>query len=109
MLLDEVKKAEALIERYGWQKMTISPYGYAEPLMKYIRWMKAYGDCTPGSKEDLIALWNGMADILNAWEQSEKERTVSVRLLSGKHKGEERMYSPWMAELLVEEGSVELI
>lgn len=109
MLLDEVKKAEALIERYGWQGMTIAPYGHAEPLMKYIGWMKDYGNCTTGSKEHLIAIWNGLAGILNAWEQSELEKTVRCLILSGKHKGEERMYSPWMAELLVEEGSVELI
>lgn len=104
----QVAEAERMIERYGWQKMTISPYGYAEPLMRYIGWMKDYRNCTDGSKDTLIAVWNGMADILNAWEQSEKERTVRVVILTGKHKGEERMYSPWMAEMLLEEGAVRM-
>lgn len=109
MLEAQVAEAEQMIERYRWQKMTISPYGHAEPLMRYIGWMKDYRNCTDGSKDTLIAVWNGMADILNAWEQSEKERTVKVVILTGKHKGEERMYSPWMADMLLEEGAVRII
>jgi hypothetical protein len=108
MLEAQVAEAEQMIERYGWQKMTIAPYGHAEPLMRYIEWMKDYRNCTDGSKDTLIAVWNGMADVLNAWEQSAKERTVRVTILSGRHEGEERMLSPWMAEMLLEEGAVRL-
>ena len=109
MLEAQVAEAEQMIERYGWQKMTIAPYGHAEPLMQYIGWMHDYRNCTEGSKGVLIALWNGLADVLNAWEQSVKERTVRVVILSGNHKGEERMLSPWMAEMLLEEGTVRLV
>ena len=105
----QVAEAEQMIERYGWQKMTIAPYGHAEPLMQYIGWMHDYRNCTEGSKGVLIALWNGLADVLNAWEQSVKERTVRVVILSGNHKGEERMLSPWMAEMLLKEGAVRLV
>jgi hypothetical protein len=108
MLEAQVAEAEQMIERYGWQKRTISPYGHAEPLMRYIGWMHDYRNCTDGSKDTLIAVWNGMADVLNAWEQSVKERTVRVTILSGRHEGEERMLSPWMAEMLLEEGAVRL-
>ena len=42
-LEEQVAQAEEMIERYGWQNMTIAPYGHAEPLMKVIGWVGAPG------------------------------------------------------------------
>lgn len=108
MLEAQVAEAEQMIERYGWHKMTIAPYGNAVPLMQCIGWMHDYRYCTTGSKEVLIDVWNGMADVLNAWEQSEKERTVRVEILSGNHKGEEIMISPQFVEMLLKDGAIRL-
>lgn len=108
-LAEQVKEAEALIEKYGWQDLKISPWGFAEPITKYIGWLKDYSACSSGTKDMLISLWNGMADILNAWEEHEKAATVRCRLLRGDHKGEERMYEPRIAELLQEDGAVEIL
>lgn len=108
-LQEEVKKAEGLIEKYGWQNMTVAPWGHAEPIMKIIGWLKDYSKCTQGTKEMLIQLWNGLADILNAWEKHEEERTVRCLVLRGKKKGEIWMCEPWMAEMLAEDGSVEIL
>jgi hypothetical protein len=108
-LKEQVAQAEEMIERYGWQNMTVAPYGHAEPLMKVIGWVKDYDQYTSGSKETIILIWNGLAQVLNAWEESEKQKTVPVRLLRGKHKGERRMMSPEFAELFAEDGAVEII
>lgn len=104
------KEAERMVKEYGWQDMTVAPYGsYADPVTKYIGWFKDYDNCTRGTKEHLVLLANGLARVMNAWEEHRKAATVKCRLLRGKHKGEERMYEPWMAELLVEDGAVAII
>lgn len=104
-----VEEAERMIGEYGWQDRTVSPYMHAEPLVKYIGWLKEYDRCTRGSKEHLVLLANGLADVMNAWEEHEKAATVKCRLLRGEHVGETRMYEPWMADMLVEDGAVEII
>lgn len=104
-----VEEADRMIETYGWQDRTVAPYMHAEPLMKYIGWLKDYDKCTSGSKAHLVILANGLADVLNAWEDHEKAATVKCRLLRGKHAGETRMCEPWMADMLAEDGAVEII
>lgn len=108
-LANLVKEAESMIKEYGWQDMTVAPWGHAEPLMKYIGWLNDYTQCTQGTKEMLIQLWNGLAKILNAWKKHEAEKTIRCLILSGKHKGEIRMIEPWMAEMLAEDGAVTIL
>lgn len=102
-----IKTAEGMIERYGWQDMTLTPYGHAEPIMKVMGWLKDFDICTSGTKETLILIANGMADVLNAWEKHDAAKTIRVRLLTGKHKGEERMMSPEGVEMM--EGYIEIL
>lgn len=106
-MMDFIKTADEMIEKYGWQNMTIAPYQHAEPIMKVMGWLKDYDLCTSGSKETLVLIANGMVNVLNAWEKHEADKTVKVRLLTGKHKGEERMVSPEFVEMM--EGLVEVL
>lgn len=106
-MMDFIETAEGMIKKYGWQNMTIAPYNHAEPIMKVVAWLKDYDRCTAGSKETLVLIANGMADVLNAWEKHEADKTIKVRLLTGKHKGEERMISPEDLEMF--EGLVEVL
>lgn len=76
-----VKEAEAMIEKFGWQEQTVHPYSYPVKITKIIGDLKDYNICTRGSQEYLVALANGLADILNAWAERESTPKVKVRLL----------------------------
>lgn len=106
-MMEFIETAEGMIEKYGWQNMTLAPYGHAVPIMKMVGELKDYDLCTDSSKEYLVQLANGMANILNAWEKHEADKTIKVRILTGKHKGEERMVSSEYVELM--EGLVEVL
>lgn len=96
-----VKEAERMIEAYGWQKRTVSPYSFSMPLAKVIKDLKDYDICTDGSKEYLISLANGLTDIMNAWEKHAKEPKVEVIVIdSGKRVALDEAF----AKELVEEG-----
>lgn len=79
---ENLREAERMIERYGWQERTIAPFGHSEPLMRYIGYMRDFPNCTEGSREWMVLfINNGFADILNAWERQEKEPKVLVRII----------------------------
>lgn len=104
-LMAEVSKAEEMVERYGWQERTVMPYSWPEKVTKLLWQCKQFYDCTPGSRDYLIDLWNGLADILNAWDAQEQV-AVTVRIL---HNGKIRRLDPEFAEMLVQEGKAEYI
>lgn len=104
-LMAEVAKAEEMVSRYGWQERTVMPYSYPEKVTKLLWECKQFDDCTPGSRDYLIQLWNGLAGILNAWDEQEQV-AVSVRIL---HNGKVRRLAPEFADELVKEGKAEYI
>lgn len=96
-----VDEANRMVARYGWEKRTTCPWGFAEPVTKTIREISWYDESTSGSKDMIITLANGLADIMNAWERHEQEPKVSVRVIkTGKVKAVSREF----AEMLVEDG-----
>ena len=98
-----VKEAEGMIRKYNWEERIVHPYPNCPlKVTKIISDLKDYDRCTSGSKDYLILLANGLADIMNAWEEHELAPKIKVRSLkSGKiHEVEE-----WMAKMLIEDGS----
>lgn len=67
-----VAEAERMIEQYGWQERTVHPYSFPMKITKIIADLKDYDNCTSGSKDYLIALANGLAEIMNKWEEAEE-------------------------------------
>lgn len=74
-----IKEAESMIEKYGWQEKTVRPYSFNVKVTKIIADLKDYRRCTSGSQEYLISLANGLAKILNSWEEFENKEKIEVR------------------------------
>ena len=80
-----VKEAERMVQEYGWQERTVHPYSFPMKVTKIVDDLKDYERCTSGSKLYLIGLANGLAEIMNAWEEQEKAPKIRVMVLdSGK-------------------------
>ena len=77
-----VKEAEVMVDRFGWQEREVHPYSYPVKVTKIISDLKDYGICTRGSQGYLVALANGLADIMNAWAEREDTPKVKVRVIS---------------------------
>lgn len=75
-----IKIAENMITKYGWQEKTVHPYSFSMKVTKIIDDLKDYDRCTKGSKEYLISLANGLAPILNSWEEYENAEKITVRV-----------------------------
>ncbi len=101
-----VDDAKAMIEKYGWFNRTVYPYGYAESVEKIIDDIADYDKFTFSSKQYLLCLANGLADILNAWEEHENAPKVLVRSSSN---GREVFVEKWMADELIADGLAEAI
>lgn len=95
-----VKEAEGMVNKYGWQDRTVTPWGYAEKVTKTISYISDFGRCTFSSKQMLITLANGLAKVLNAWEEQE---LTGVELRSVKT-GKVVKVDPAMVELYLENG-----
>ena len=80
--LDE---ADRMVREYGWQDRTVMPYIYPVKVTKILDDFRDFDRCTSGSKCYLIALVNGLVDILNAWERQEMTPKVKM-LVNGKVK-----------------------
>lgn len=66
-----VEEATRMITAYGWEDRTVTPWGYAEKVTKTVKTVSEYPACTFGTKQTLITLANGLARVMNAWEQQE--------------------------------------
>ncbi|WP_298535710.1 hypothetical protein [uncultured Methanobrevibacter sp.] len=64
-----IKEADRMVNAYGWQNRVTYPYSYPMKITGIIEELKDYDSYTAGSKAHLISLANGLADILNAWEE----------------------------------------
>ena len=98
--------ANAMIEKYGWQDRKVWPYSYPEKVTKIVNELKDFPACTFGSKQYLITLANGLADILEAWEKQELEPKLTIRIVrNGKivECGED------IARQLIEDGVAEAV
>jgi hypothetical protein len=77
-----IAEAEHMVSAYGWEDAVTYPYpNCPTKVTKIITDLKDYDRCTPGSQDYLIALANGLADILNAWEKHALEPKVMVQVI----------------------------
>lgn len=81
-LLKQVSIAEGMVEKYGWQDKTVTPYSFAVKVTKILADCKDYYECTLGSRDYLISLFNGLVPILNSWEKYENTPKISVLIKS---------------------------
>lgn len=98
-------EAERMITEYGWQDRSVHPYGYPVKVTKILKDFRDFDICTKGSKEYLILLVNGLAEIMNAWEDYEMEPKVTIRVIES---GKTVVTDEKMARLLIAEGAAEL-
>lgn len=75
-----IATAENMIAKYGWQDKTVHPYSFPMKVTKIIEDLKDYDRCTEESKDYLIALANGLAPIMNSWEEYEHAEKITVRI-----------------------------
>ncbi len=101
-----IREAEQMICKYGWEGRETFPYNFPVTVEKIISELKDYDICTSGSKSYLVALANGFADRLNAWESHELEPKTMVRILKT---GEIKAFRNELAEMFIEEGLAEIL
>lgn len=99
-----VKEAERMVREYGWEDRNVHPYGFPMKVTKIISDLKDYDKCTRGSKEYLVDMANGLADIINKWEE-QRANCIWVRLTNGKKRQMDRD----LAEVLAHEGLCAII
>ena len=98
-----VKEARRMVSAYGWEEKEVYPYSYPEKVTKIIDMISDYPDCTTGTKYYLLDYANGLAKILNAWEDVELNG-VPVRFLKT---GKVHKVTAEEAEWMVYEGFCE--
>ena len=75
-----VQEATRMVNTYGWHERTVCPWSVPEKVTKTIAYISDFSHCTFSSKQMLITLANGLADILNAWEKTELEG-IKIRII----------------------------
>lgn len=82
-LAKQVKEARKMIAEWGWEDRTVMPWERVTlKVTDILKDMDDYDRCTKGSQEYLIGLWNGLAEILNKWEEEERKHHIMVRIIS---------------------------
>jgi len=79
-----VNEARHMVAEYRWEDRTVTPWGYAEKVTKTINYIADYRRCTFSSKQMLISLANGLARVMNAWEQQELTGITLRSIKTGK-------------------------
>lgn len=95
-----IAEAERMIEDYGWEDREVFPYNFPIKVTKILGDFKDFDRCTSGSKEYLIHMVNGLAEIMNAWEDYEMLPKVKILVLESEKVVE---VSEDMAKMLVKE------
>lgn len=84
----KVEEIRALIDKYGWLNRNVHPYGYPINIQTFMVNFRHYREYTPSSKHIMLAEINGLIKIINEWIKQEEAPKVTIRFLTGKHKGE---------------------
>lgn len=102
-----IAEAERMIEAYGWSNRTVMPWPGCEIRVKtIIDDLKTFDIITRDSKEYFIDMVNGLAEIMNAWEEHELEPKVTVKSLKS---GKIMRISREFAEELAADGMVAIV
>lgn len=102
-----IDEAERMIYTYGWEDRTVMPWEHCElRITTIINDLKTFDQMTSESKSYFIDVVNGLADIMNAWEEHEREPKVTVKSLKS---GKIMRISREFAEELAEDGLIKII
>jgi len=71
--------ADAMVQKYGWQDMNVYPYSFPIKVTKVISDIRDFPVCTKGSQEYLVSLANGLAKVLNSWEEYELQEKIELQ------------------------------
>lgn len=104
-VMEFVKEADRMIEKYGWQDKVVYPYSYPEKVVKIVDDLKEYSSYTYSSQSLLIDMANGLAKIMNAWEEQENEPKVSIKMVRG---GKVIILPKSFAEIIIADGDAVL-
>lgn len=96
-----LKEADRMVEEYGWQNMEVHPYGYPVKVTKILNDFRDYDRCTTGSKGYIVLMVNGLAEIMNAWEDYEMAPKVKIEVIEN---GKVVETDEKMARLLIDKG-----
>ena len=77
-----VQKANEMVVKYHWQKRTVSPWGRPEKIPRMLDYISDFPQSTFSTKQLLISLANGLADVLNNWERVELKSGLAIKFLS---------------------------
>ena len=102
-----IDEAERMIYTYEWEDRTVMPWQGCElRATTIINDLKTFDQMTNESKAYFIDVVNGLAEIMNAWEEHEREPKVTVKSLKS---GKIMRISREFAEELADEGLIEII
>lgn len=77
-----VQKANEMVIKYHWQKRTVCPWGRPEKITRMLDYISDFPQSTFSTKQLLISLANGLADVLNNWERVELKSGLAIKFLS---------------------------
>ena len=104
-VMEFVKEADRMIEKYGWYDKVVYPYSYPEKVVKIIDDLREYSSYTYSSKSLLVDMANGLVKIMNAWEEQENEPKVSIKMIRG---GKVIILPKSFAEIIIADGDAVL-
>lgn len=105
----KVEEIREQVERFGWGKWNIAPYGWTVSIEEFLTWFDDYDRCTASSKHLHLSEINGFLPIINHWIEIEEAPKVKVRFLRGGKAGEVKEISSLIVEDYLDCGFVELV
>ena len=76
--------ARRMVYDYHWEDKVVHPYGHAEKVMHILDLLSDYKNYTYDSQIALIDYANGLADIMNKWEETELTGVILVSTRTGR-------------------------
>ena len=108
-MINKIKEIESICKEYNFMDREVRPYNFNIKVRKLIDGWKGYDNCTRSSQHIIEAEVAGFENILREWINYENEPMVSVRIIKGSHRGQERIYHKSTSDMLVEGGLAEYI
>ena len=79
-----VALARRMVRDYHWEDRVTYPYSYPDKVVDLIKAISDYRYCTYSSQSYLLALANGLADVMNKWEEIELTGVNIVSVKTGR-------------------------
>lgn len=96
-----IKKVRGIVDKYGWEDKTVSPYGFSVSVGDILKTAEEYKNYTADGRDIIGAEIEGLLRILEKWVEFEEAPRVKVRLLSGNNAGAIKDVNSGLAEDMV--------